>query len=76
MVLGGYIRGNINSTIDTIQFLNPIFLKGVSITLRGVSFIPRGVSFIPRGVRFIPRGVSFPNTKKKQPIFYIDCLGM
>ena len=80
---GGNIRGNINSTIDTIQLLNPIFLKGVSFTVRGGSFIPEGVSFSRRGgkfllkgVRFIPEGGKFSKHEKKQPIFYIDCLGM
>ena len=69
MEIGWHIRGNVNPRIDTIQLLNPIFLKGVSFTVRGVSFIPEGGKFYPGGGKFSKH-------EKKQPIFYIDCLGM
>ena len=59
MVLGGYIRGNVNPRIDTIQLLNPIFLKGVSFTVRGGKFYPRGGKFYPEGGKFYPEGGKF-----------------
>ena len=52
------------------------FPKGGKFYPEGGKFYPEGGKFYPEGGKFLPEGGKFSEHEKKQPIFYIDCLGM